>query len=1200
MDEFDEDVFELSPFTIETDEDDGYQATATLAGTRVRTDLKDIASSISVVTKAFLDDTGATSNESLLQYTTNTEVGGVYGNFSGVGNTQGIGEGRNLSAPSTNTRVRGLDAADNTRNYFLTDIPWDGYIVDRVDLQRGPNSILFGVGSPAGIINTGTIIPNFENGGKLQNRIGSYGSTRHSIDYNHVVIEDVMAVRVAGLMENTKYMQKPAFEKDERGYAAVTIQPDWLGDNVNTTINANFEKGKIRANRPRMLPPVDKVTPWWTGLGQETYNARWAWSNNAQLDRGNSGRASTNPHVNLPWLGNAMGIGNGLTMIYDNGNSSSTYNWLNAPLNYGVGSDGEIDQGIEDFVFGRLQEVAGFNEYTRNAEASALARGEPNPYPGAASNFYKDIHLSNPGVFDFYNVLIDGDNKREWSDWTAWQVSFAQTFFGNRFGYEFVYDYQNYETGNRNLMGGRPGIGIDINTHTGRVPVTYPTAIPRDLGGGVPEPSTVVGGELNPNVGRAYVIGGRPSASYTGTIRENMRLTAFAEFNGSDVFEEDSFLAKLIGRNVFTGLVSRDERRFDERSWLQFALTADWPQRTGEIPQLDGYAQGFTWAVYLSDDLSNTSSPWNLNLPGLETVIDPQGTIQGEWFDSHWNAPDIDPGAFYKLGVTGAESTQSENAANYVGLAPTTVTVLNAQKGDRDQLYTGAFKRTEVLDSYGLTWQGYWWDGMIVPTFGWREDEIATWGASAEAAPNSGLRDPDFLNPKDDVLIKKGETVTWGAVFHTEDLIGDNLPFGTKISLFYNESENFRADNRVGFSGNTLDSPSGESEDYGIVVNTLDDKLTFKVTWYETTVLNANIGSSSPLGSSTWYIANQEAWGTGVAIASEMYWRGELPGMNWFANYGLVDENNYGVEGWDGPPFSDEARNHPSNQALFAAIDDWYATMPDQSFFDAYGFDIDVAKAQSPDWEVRKTAMGPNFNPYSVFAIQPAGGGRVNGLFPTMTINQQSKGVEFEVQARPMSNWNITFNMSKTEATRADLGKDITQFITGQYERYQGPAGDIRQWWGGDSPVRKYYNDFVYQAFLFQQDANGQSAPEIRPWRFNLITNYTFQDGTFRGVNVGGAYRWQDDSILGYELNDAQDKLDVNRPIYGGSEANIDVWAGYQTALTDKLDWRLQLNVRNLFEDERLIPVSVQPDGSMAVGRIAEGMAWELTSTITF
>lgn len=1201
----DEDVFELSPFVVESEEDDGYRATSTLAGTRVRTDLKDLASSISVVTKAFLDDTGATSNESLLQYTTNTEVGGIYGNFSGVGNTQGINESRNLSAPSTNTRVRGLDAADNTRNYFLTDIPWDGYIVDRVDLQRGPNSILFGVGSPAGIINTGTIVPSFENAGKLQNRIGSYGSVRHSLDYNHVLIDEVLAVRVAGLSEHQKFKQKPAFEKDERGYASVTFQPDWFNGKVQTNLNANFERGKIRANRPRILTPVDQITPWFTHMGQGTYDAFWSWERGANLDRGNAGKASSNSHVNNPWLGNDGGFGGGgVTFVYDNGNSLPVdVRTFDANKEFAIGPDGNIDRGIGAYVFGRMQGVAGFNEYSRNAEADAIARGVENPFPSAASNFYKDIHLSNPGVFDFYNILIDGDNKREWSDWTAYNVSFSQTFWGNRVGYEAVYDYQDYETGQYGLLGGSVSLNVDINSHLTTLPTEYPGAVPVDQGGGIPEPSTVQGGLINPNAGRAYVSGGRPRSNYSGTIRENMRLTTFAEFHGSDVFEDGSFFAKLIGRNVFTGLFSRDERRYDEQQWLNFATDLDRPTQENLTLQVDGYGRQMSYLVYLTDDLRGTSSPWNLNLSGIKSVVNPAGQYQLNFFNSRWNAPDVDPAALYIRPFDGSESTQSENAGNYVGMDTMNINMLNASMGDKNSLLTSAFKRTEVLDSFGVTWQGYWWDGMIVPTFGWREDELETWGASSAADAVDGHRTTAFDNPKIDgeTLIKKGETISWGVVGHTDMILEDKLPFGTNFSVFYNSSKNFRADNRVGFSGTTLPSPEGESEDYGIVINTLNDRLTLKVTWYTTEVKNANVGSSSPLGSNTWFLANIEAWGTAQVLQHELYWNGEMPGMGWNSNYGMIDEGLWGAAGWENPPFSDEARNHPSNVAQQAAMADWLATMPPQSFFDAYGLPIDTSKALGGLDAHRTMVDNGRWNPWGgIGSIQPAGGGRVNGLNPTITIDQESTGVEFEVQARPMKHWNITFNASKTDATRTNLGQEITDWINYQYNRFQGPAGDLRLWWGGDSTIRKYYNDFIYQAYLFQLDANGQSAPEIRPWRFNLITNYSFQDGVLRGFNVGMAYRWQDDSILGYELDDTKTKLDIQRPINGGAEANIDMWAGYQRSLTDKIDWRIQLNLRNVGEDVRLIPVSVNPDHTVAAGRIAEGMAWELTNTFSF
>jgi outer membrane receptor protein involved in Fe transport len=108
------------------------------------------------ITGEFLRDTGARNNQDLLVYTTGTEVGGIAGNFAGLGNGQMLDDTNARMNPNGNTRVRGLAEADNTRDFFLTDIPWDSFNVGRVDLQRGANAMLFGVGSPAGIVNSST------------------------------------------------------------------------------------------------------------------------------------------------------------------------------------------------------------------------------------------------------------------------------------------------------------------------------------------------------------------------------------------------------------------------------------------------------------------------------------------------------------------------------------------------------------------------------------------------------------------------------------------------------------------------------------------------------------------------------------------------------------------------------------------------------------------------------------------------------------------------------------------------------------------------------------------------------------------------------------------------------------------------------------------------------------------------------------
>ncbi|MBM3852124.1 MAG: hypothetical protein FJ399_03105 [Verrucomicrobia bacterium] len=48
-----------------------------------------------------------------------------------------LNESGRFTNPNHNTRVRGLTAADNTRDFFTTSIPWNGFAVDRVELQRG-------------------------------------------------------------------------------------------------------------------------------------------------------------------------------------------------------------------------------------------------------------------------------------------------------------------------------------------------------------------------------------------------------------------------------------------------------------------------------------------------------------------------------------------------------------------------------------------------------------------------------------------------------------------------------------------------------------------------------------------------------------------------------------------------------------------------------------------------------------------------------------------------------------------------------------------------------------------------------------------------------------------------------------------------------------------------------------------------------
>jgi len=317
----DDEIVMMSPFVVNSDRDIGYVATSTLAGTRLNTSLGDVGSAISVVTQQFLKDTGSKNSQDLLVYTTNTEVSGIGGNFAGTGNGQTVSE-PDQASPQTNTRVRGLTSADNTRDYFLTDIPWDSYNVERVDMQRGPNGILFGLGSPAGIINSTTRTAVFKNQGQLDVGFGRYGSARLMLDANYVILPGELALRVEGLRDNTQYRQNPAYNLDKRFYSALRYEPIFLNrGSAHTTLTVNYEAGDIQANRPRILPPGDRITPWFS-FGKATYDPFNSWVVDS-ADPAHSGQHLAAASSYNPWLG-AFGNGQVLSGIYYTNEAGST------------------------------------------------------------------------------------------------------------------------------------------------------------------------------------------------------------------------------------------------------------------------------------------------------------------------------------------------------------------------------------------------------------------------------------------------------------------------------------------------------------------------------------------------------------------------------------------------------------------------------------------------------------------------------------------------------------------------------------------------------------------------------------------------------------------------------------------------------------------------------------------------------------
>ena len=1206
-------------------------ATSTLAGTRVRSDLKDVASAITIVTTKFLKDTNAENNGDLLVYTPSTEVAGIKGNFTGLAGTSIYVE--NTVSPTT--RVRGLDTADNTRDYYLTDIPWDSFNVDRLDLQRGPNSILFGIGSPAGIINSSPSDASFKTAYNVESKTDKYGSFRESFNFNQSIIDNVLAVRFAVLKDDKKFQQNPAFNNSTRYYGALRFDPKLFDEHNTTSIRIKYEEGSVSSNNPRQEPPVDEITPWFkTGTdayGNPGYNKltinQFSLTNpnpSGKAQPGASGSTLSSATYELGGWAETRSYWPDVLNYYEatpiNGNSPGAAYPSGTPIKTIVAQQNMGNSLNGNAVIGGITVFRPFGIPSESQYAAYVGpvSGNGFNYPGGAipgGAYYADTNITDPTIYDFYHNLLDGPNKHEWQSWKSFNGSIDQTFLDGRYAFQFAIDKQTYTAGaNQWMTGSNYAITVDVN-------------------------QTYADGTPNPNVGRPYVGNAASNTNYAySTDRSAVRFTPTAEIRPED-FISNPQIAGIIGRQHFTGVIEKDTVIQNNVTWAEFATTPEYivanPANFPNTGQL-GSNREFDWLAYIGPSLANAPSAHNANLASPNFIIAPPANQLATNFNSIWNvtsAPNapgyVNPNAPYtwvstKDGSTNT-GTQKDNPANYVGWSPQQINWMRASNpNDYPSLVTSASRTHYRDDSEGIVYQGYLLNGDLVPAFGWRKDEVTNYQTNAQTDPVTGftsLNFPDNLASRTDV---KGTSRSWGAVYHVPYSRFANIPGAPTISLDYNNSENFKADaTRLSLAGLPIPNAMGKTTEYGVTMTALHDKITLKINWFKTTVSNATLtntvsNSIGGLGNNAYFIADGAIWGYGWATELQDGLRGQAPGGSGTWDYASAD----------GLPNST-----PAQQAAYNAYNQTGGTFNGKTYVGGQAIVNAWIHAPFPSTFFSSYALTPSINPLIPLKTgnlrdaysQPindvngavTGGGSTFGNHQ-ITVDNLSKGTEFELTAQPLRNWDITVNYSRINATHKNIDPAAQAFIGAMTAFMNGPGGQVREWYNGGSTLGSQWNSSIVAPFTVQLNELGHAAPEVSPWRLNTVTSYTFDSSFLKGVFVGGGLRLEAGRIIGYHFDpnfknaNSTDPnyagvtaltlggLNVNQPFIGSNETHFDAWAGYTWKMSHKVNWRIQLNLTNVGENNRLIPARINPDGSLALVRISEGMGWTLTNSFDF
>ncbi len=179
----DGDVLIFDPFVVDTSSDTGVVGTQATTGSLIAMDIKDSPFSINVINAELIET---------LQLSNWEEIG----RYSSVNTSNTQATGNNIAF------ARGFQMQNLINGYAPGGRTFVTANVERVEVLKGPNSVLYGLANPGGGINYITKKPLFYSQNKLTLTLGSYDLYRALFDSTGAIVEDKLAYRVVASFQD--------------------------------------------------------------------------------------------------------------------------------------------------------------------------------------------------------------------------------------------------------------------------------------------------------------------------------------------------------------------------------------------------------------------------------------------------------------------------------------------------------------------------------------------------------------------------------------------------------------------------------------------------------------------------------------------------------------------------------------------------------------------------------------------------------------------------------------------------------------------------------------------------------------------------------------------------------------------------------------------------------------------------------------
>ena len=257
-----------------------YLVGSATSATKTATPLMETTQSISVVTQERMAVQGVQTVSDALSYTA-----GVYANVAGDNPTDNTLMVRGFQQISTNAYTDGL--RNSNTGYFAPE----PYGMDRIEVLKGPSSVMYGQGSPGGIINFVSKRPLFESHREVGLSTGSHDRVQGSMDIGDVIDEPgTLAYRLVALGRNADSSIDGV--PDDRIYVAPSLT--WAPSaRTSVTLLASYQRnrnlftsnlpyslldgsnpnGRVPRHRSLNQPGFDKEQGELTNIGYELSHA---------------------------------------------------------------------------------------------------------------------------------------------------------------------------------------------------------------------------------------------------------------------------------------------------------------------------------------------------------------------------------------------------------------------------------------------------------------------------------------------------------------------------------------------------------------------------------------------------------------------------------------------------------------------------------------------------------------------------------------------------------------------------------------------------------------------------------------------------------------------------------------------------------------------------------------------------------------